>query len=54
MRKKIFDLIFILFSASLLILLAEFKLLEKYVAFAFLPIMMAYFLGQYSERTFNK
>lgn len=53
MKKKIFDLVFIIISATILILLLEYNFLEKYLAFSLIPIMLAYFLGQYVERKFN-
>jgi hypothetical protein len=53
-KKRTFDLLFIIISAILLILLAEFDLLEKYAGFALIPILIAYQLGQYSERRFGQ
>ncbi len=52
-KKKIFDLIFIIVSAAILIVLSEYGLLEKYMAFSLIPILIAYQLGQYSERKFK-
>lgn len=52
-RKKTFDLIFIIVSTVLLIILSEFGILEKYIAFSLIPILIAYQLGQYSERKFK-
>ena len=52
-KKRIFDIIFIIVSAAILIALSEYELLEKYMAFSLIPIMIAYFLGQYSERNFK-
>ena len=49
-KKIIFDLIFIVVSAIVLIVLNEFGLIEKYVGFSLLPILVAYFLGQLVER----
>jgi hypothetical protein len=54
MKKRIFDVIFIVISATILILLAEYGFLEKYIGFSLLPILIAYQLGQYSERKFKK
>ena len=53
-NKRLFDLLFIIVSAAILIVLAEYKLLEKYTEFSLIPILAAYFLGQFSERKFNK
>ena len=54
MRKRIFDIIFIIVSGIILIALSEYGLLEKYIGFALIPILRAYQLGQYSERKFKK
>ena len=54
MIKRIFDLIFIIISASILIILSEYGFLEKNIAFSFIPILIAYFLGQYSHIWFKK
>ena len=54
MKKRIFDVIFIIISAILLIVLIEYGLIEKYKSFALIPILIAYLLGQYSERRFKK
>jgi len=53
MKKRMFDVIFILISTIILILLSEYGLLEKYMAYSLIPILIAYFLGQYSERKFK-
>lgn len=53
MKKRIFDIIFIIVSAAILITLLKYGLLEKYMAFSLIPILIAYQLGQYSERKFK-
>lgn len=53
MRKTTFDIIFIVIATSILILLSEYGILAKYIAFSIIPILIAYFLGQYSERKFR-
>lgn len=50
MNKRLFDLIFILISASILVAFSEYGLLEKNMAFSFVPILIAYFLGWKSNR----
>ena len=40
-KKRTFDLIFIIISTAILIALAEYKLLEKYMAFSLIPILMS-------------
>lgn len=53
MRKRVFDLIFIIISALILVIISEFDFLEKNWAFSFIPILIAYFLGQYSRIWFR-
>jgi len=53
-KKRIFDISFILVSAALLIVFSQYGLLEKYMGFALIPILIAYQLGQFSERKFKK
>lgn len=48
-----FNSIFIVFLAMILLILSEYGLLEKHMGFSFLPILIVYQLGQYSERTFK-
>jgi hypothetical protein len=47
MKKRVFDLIFIL--ASILVVFSEYYFLKKNMAFSFIPILMTYYLGQYSH-----
>jgi hypothetical protein len=52
--KNLIDLIFIIISASILITLSEYGFLEKNTAFSFIPILVAYYLGQYSQMKVKK
>jgi TctA family transporter len=54
MKKRTFDLIFIVIATTILIVLSEYGILKKHTAFALVPLLIAYFLGQYSERKFRK
>jgi len=54
MKKRIFDTVFIIVSAGILTILIKYGFLEKHIGFSLLPILIAYYLGQYSERKFNK
>ena len=40
---------FIIISAAMLVTFLEYGLLEKNIAYSFIPILIAYFLGQYSN-----
>ena len=53
-KKRVFDLFFIIISASILVILSEYGFLEKNITFSFIPILIAYFLGQYSHIWFKK
>ncbi|MGJ5640789.1 hypothetical protein [Formosa sp. S-31] len=53
LKKRTFDFIFIVVSTAILLTLSAYGLLEKYMAFALIPILIAYQLGQYSERKFK-
>ena len=53
MKKRVFDLFFIIISASILVAFSEYGFLESNIAFSFIPILIAYFLGQYSSIRFK-
>ncbi len=54
MKKRTFDIIIILLIAITLIILNQFDLLEKSAKFMLIPILAFYYIGQYSERKFQK
>ena len=47
--KRIFDIIFIIISASIIDVFSEYDFLEKNIAFSLIPILIANYLGQYSN-----
>ncbi|MCD6179132.1 MAG: hypothetical protein J7K39_04445 [Bacteroidales bacterium] len=49
-KKIIFDVVFIVIAAVIITVLIEYGLIEKYVGFALIPILIAYYLGQFVER----
>lgn len=53
MKKGVFDVIFIAVSAGILLLINHYGYIEKYMAFSLIPILIAYYLGQISERKFG-
>ena len=53
-KKRTFDIIFIIISTAILITLSEYGLFETYMGFSLIPILIAYQLGQYSERKLKK
>ena len=53
MKKKYFDIIMILIIALFLILLAVTGLIEYSAKFMLIPILAAYYIGQYSQRKFK-
>jgi predicted membrane protein len=52
--KRAFDLIFIIISALILITFSEYGFLEGHMGFLLIPVLIAYYLGQYSERKFTQ
>ncbi len=54
MKKRTFDIIVILLITIILIILYQFNLLESSAKFMLIPILAFYYLGQYSERKFQK
>lgn len=52
MRKKkiMFDAFFIVLSGLILIVLNEYGLVEKHIEYALIPVLIAYYLGQFVER----
>ncbi len=53
-KKRIFDVVFMVIAAIILALLLEYGFLEKYIGFSLIPILIAYQVGQYSERRFKE
>jgi len=49
----IFDLIFILVSTAILVILSEYGVLEQYIGFSLIPILISYYLGKYSVRKYG-
>jgi len=49
-KKIIFDAAFIIIAAAILTIFVECELIEKYIGFALIPIIIAYYFGQYVER----
>ena len=54
MKKRTFDMIVILLIALFLITLTLFDVLEESAKFMLIPILIFYYIGQYSERKFQK
>lgn len=52
-KKTLFDVMFIILSGAILLGLNEGGLLEKNMGFALIPILVAYFLGQYSKTKYS-
>ncbi|WP_158276142.1 hypothetical protein [Brumimicrobium oceani] len=53
MKKGIFHIIFIAVTTVILLLINQFGNAESYMAFSLIPILIAYYIGQYSERKFR-
>ena len=54
MKKELIDVLFILGMATVLIILMQFISPHKYIAFSFLPVLFAYWMGQWVQRKFSK
>ena len=54
MNKTIFTLAVIAAMAVLLIILNQLNFLTKHSIFAMIPIIVAYYLGQFAEKKFKK
>ena len=54
MKKKNFDRIVIIIIAVFITILALLGILEKSAKFMLVPILVFYYLGQYSERKFKE
>ena len=52
-KKIIFDALFIIISTLVLIGLDHFGLLEKFIGFSLIPILIAYYLGQFVKNKFK-
>ena len=52
-KKKAFDMFFAIVSAVFLIVLIKFDLIEKYIGFGLIPLLIAYQIGKYAERKFK-
>lgn len=52
-NKKMFDILFIILAGVIVIVLNQFGLIVKYSGFTLIPILLAYFLGQFIERRTN-
>jgi multidrug transporter EmrE-like cation transporter len=54
MNKSIFTIAVIASMAILLIILNQLNVLTQYSVFALIPVVGAYFLGQFGEKKFKK
>jgi len=52
-NKIVIDVLFIVLTAIILTGLDYFELLENFIGYALVPILVAYFLGQQVERRFS-
>jgi len=53
MKKSSFDVFFIICATIILVVMNEYGLLEKYIAFSLIPILIAYYLGQFAQKKFG-
>lgn len=53
MKKRTFDFLFILTAGILFSALAYFEILNRLTGYILIPVIAAYFIGQYSEKKFK-
>lgn len=53
MKKNNFTLIFISLTSLIFIALYSFIEINKYAGFILIPILIAYYIGQYAERKYS-
>lgn len=53
-RKHLFDIAFIIVSTAILLVLVRWDLLEKYIGFSLIPVLIAYQLGKFTQRKFGE
>ena len=49
LKKLIYDVIFMISTGAILVALNHFGLLEKYVRFAFIPLLITYYIRRFVE-----
>lgn len=54
MKKYLFDALMILVMAGFLSIMVYFNLNEFYLKFSIIPLVIFYFIGQYTQRKFGK
>lgn len=50
MKRTMFDVIFIILAAAIVIVLNQFGLIAKYPGFSLIPLLLAYYIGRLVER----
>lgn len=53
MTKTTFDIVFMVGALAVMLFLKYFELLENYIPSSFIPLLIAYYLGQYGQRKFG-
>ena len=54
MKKIVYDLIFLFCAAVIMVVLTNVLSSNDYIAFSFLPVLIAYGVGQLIQRKFGK
>ena len=52
-KQKAFDMLFAIVCTLFLLALIKFDLIEKYIGFGLVPLLIAYQIGKYAERKFK-
>lgn len=54
MKKIVFDILFIFGAAAIMLVLFKVLPSNEYIAFSFLPVLIAYWVGQFAQRKFEE
>jgi len=53
MKKRLIDIAIIIIFGAILVIFQQFDIVENHISFALIPILIAYFLGQFIQRKFT-
>ena len=54
MNKLVFDMLFIVCAATIMVVMMKILSSNDYIAFSFMPVLIAFYIGQLSQRKFGK
>ena len=54
MKKTVFDILFLFGAAAILFVMFKVLPTNKYIAFSYLPVLIAYWVGQLAQRKYGE